>query len=172
MQRRCTRALPAQRWAPGGETLELARGTAQVCTAWIGVLCTWVLAVVLSFVLFCALSAVVVLFTTDPNVRALGEKLLVLLCFGVLVDANQVVCGGVIRAAALQKYDAIVNILGYYGVGVPLCYCAFVWCKVACNRSVDRNGDWTNCRCGFICCSTSAARLERTSEVGAEYITS
>lgn len=50
----------------------------------------------------------------------LGEKLLLLLCLGVLVDANQVVCGGVIRAAALQKYGAAVNILAYYGAGLPL----------------------------------------------------
>lgn len=77
------------------------------------------LAVLLALVLSLTRSLVAAFFTTDADVRALASKLLLLLCVGVLADANQAACGGLVRAAALQTYGALAN-LAYYFVGLPL----------------------------------------------------
>ncbi len=48
------------------------------------------------------------------------QKLLLLLCAGVLADSNQAACGGLIRAAALQTFGALANLGSYYAMGLPL----------------------------------------------------
>jgi MATE family multidrug resistance protein len=60
------------------------------------------------------------LYTTDPAVIALASTLLpIAACFEIF-DGLQAICGGVLRGAADTRVPALVALVGYWALGLPL----------------------------------------------------
>jgi MATE family multidrug resistance protein len=59
-------------------------------------------------------------FTGDPELAALGASLIGVAAVFQIFDGLQVVSLGVLRGAADTKLPAVINLLGYWGVGLPL----------------------------------------------------
>ncbi|XP_073318693.1 multidrug and toxin extrusion protein 1-like [Pagrus major] len=83
---------------------------------------------------FCAVSASVCLsiaigslkdhisyvFTYDEQIRERVADVITLYAPFVLLEAAAVALGGVIRGTGKQKVGAVCNIVGYYGIGIPI----------------------------------------------------
>jgi MATE family multidrug resistance protein len=59
------------------------------------------------------------LFTDDPQVIALGASLLRVAAVFQLFDGVQVVMGGALRGAGDVRFPFVINVIAYWGVGVP-----------------------------------------------------
>ncbi|XP_008297385.1 multidrug and toxin extrusion protein 1 [Stegastes partitus] len=59
-------------------------------------------------------------FSYDEEIRQRVAEVLSLYAPFMLLDATSAALGGVIRGAGKQRVGAVVNILGYYGVGFPV----------------------------------------------------
>ncbi|KAJ3151150.1 hypothetical protein HK101_001917, partial [Irineochytrium annulatum] len=63
-------------------------------------------------------------WTTDEEVVAIVAKVLPLVALFQLSDANGAVSGGILRGIGRQDIGGILNVCGYYVVGLPLSYFA------------------------------------------------
>ena len=65
-------------------------------------------------------------YSSDPQIQALTEKVLLIVSIGFFFDGLQGFFQGPIRAIGLQKWASLLTIFCYYGVGIPLsCLLAF-----------------------------------------------
>ncbi|CAL8462043.1 g1574 [Coccomyxa elongata] len=60
------------------------------------------------------------LFTDDPNVIDVIEIILPVVFFSELGDGLNCVCGGIMRGAGRQLLASILNLITYWGLGLPL----------------------------------------------------
>lgn len=60
------------------------------------------------------------LYTTDPGVRALAASLIAIAAVFQVFDGTQVVSIGILRGAGDTRTPALVNLFGYWVVGLPL----------------------------------------------------
>lgn len=60
------------------------------------------------------------LYTPEPEVIALASTLLPIAAFFEIFDSLQAVCGGILRGAADTKVPALVALVGYWVLGLPL----------------------------------------------------
>lgn len=68
------------------------------------------------------------LYTHDANVVALAAQILPLAAAFQLSDGTQVVAGGVLRGMGRPGAAAVVNLVGYFAIALPLAYgLAFGW---------------------------------------------
>uniref|UniRef100_H3BYT6 Multidrug and toxin extrusion protein n=1 Tax=Tetraodon nigroviridis TaxID=99883 RepID=H3BYT6_TETNG len=59
-------------------------------------------------------------FTNDEQIRKRVAELAIFYSLFIIFDAISAALGGIIRGTGRQKIGAICNILGYYGVGLPV----------------------------------------------------
>jgi MATE family multidrug resistance protein len=88
---------------------------------------TWIaIALGASFMAISALAFIVLrdrlprLYNRDSSVVEVASGLLVVAAMFQLFDGIQVVAGGVLRAMKRTKTAALFNLIGYYGLGLPL----------------------------------------------------
>jgi MATE family multidrug resistance protein len=62
------------------------------------------------------------LFTPDPGVIALGASILPIAAAFQLFDGTQVVGSGIVRGQGATRPAAIMNLLGYYALALPLAW--------------------------------------------------
>jgi len=68
------------------------------------------------------------LYSSDPNVIRLASQILPIAAAFQLCDGTQVVAGGVLRGMGRPDAGAVLSLLGYYALALPLGYVAsFVW---------------------------------------------
>jgi MATE family multidrug resistance protein len=68
------------------------------------------------------------LYSSDPHVVGLAAKILPIAAAFQLCDGTQVVAGGVLRGMGRPDAGAVLSLVGYYAVALPLAYVAsFVW---------------------------------------------
>ncbi len=67
------------------------------------------------------------IFTDDPTVLALAATLFPIAAAFQLFDGTQVVGGGVLRGMGTPRPSAVFNLIGYYGVALPLGYVLAFW---------------------------------------------
>jgi MATE family multidrug resistance protein len=80
----------------------------------------------LAFTLF--RHALPALYSVDPIVLAAASQILPIAAAFQLCDGVQVVAGGVLRGMGRPDAGAVLSLLGYYAVGLPLAYVSgFVW---------------------------------------------
>jgi multidrug resistance protein, MATE family len=60
------------------------------------------------------------IFTSDPLIIALCQRCLPLLCFQIFIDGFQAVGSGILRGAGRQSLGAIVNLIAFYLIALPL----------------------------------------------------
>jgi MATE family multidrug resistance protein len=60
------------------------------------------------------------LYNDDTSVVEVASRLLVIAAMFQLFDGIQVVAGGVLRVMKRTKTAALFNLIGYYGLGLPL----------------------------------------------------
>lgn len=60
------------------------------------------------------------LYNRDPSVVQVASGLLIIAAMFQLFDGIQVVAGGVLRAMKQTRTAALFNVIGYYGLGLPL----------------------------------------------------
>jgi MATE family multidrug resistance protein len=96
-----------------------------------------ILAVCTSIFLFSFSSIWGKIFTNAPEVVALVSKTLPMMAVFVCSDWGSAIGGGVIRGAGQQSKAAVVNLVAFYCVGVPLGY------LLAFNRGWGLIGLWT-----------------------------
>jgi MATE family multidrug resistance protein len=89
------------------------------------------------------------LFTSSPAVIALTVNLLILAAIFQLADAVQVsaICG--LRGLADVRVPAIIAVLAYWAVAVPICYVLGFWTKLG------AVGIWTGLTVGLIVAAVS-----------------
>jgi MATE family multidrug resistance protein len=80
----------------------------------------------LVFTIFC--HQLPMLYSSDPQVVGLAAKILPIAAAFQLCDGTQVVAGGVLRGMGRPDAGAVLSLLGYYAVALPLAYMtSFVW---------------------------------------------
>jgi MATE family multidrug resistance protein len=68
------------------------------------------------------------LYSSDPRLIELASQILPIAAAFQLCDGSQVVAGGVLRGMGRPDAGAVLSLLGYYAVALPLAYvAAFVW---------------------------------------------
>jgi multidrug resistance protein, MATE family len=60
------------------------------------------------------------IFTSDPLIISLCQRCLPLLCFQIFIDGFQAVGSGILRGAGRQSLGAIVNLIAFYLIALPL----------------------------------------------------
>lgn len=68
----------------------------------------------------CALSAIPRLFTNLPEIVKMVTNLMPVMAVYQLVDAMAVVANGVLRGCGRQKIGAVINLVGYYLLSLPV----------------------------------------------------
>ncbi|MGQ0614118.1 MAG: MATE family efflux transporter [Planctomycetaceae bacterium] len=96
------------------------------------------------------------LFTTDGSVIALGATILPIAAAFQLFDGTQAVGGGILRGMGDTRPAALYNLLGYYGVALPL-----AWWLVR-SRGVGLSGIWWSLCAGlFVVAALLVLRVAR-----------
>lgn len=102
-----------------------------------------------ALVMVVAPTPIVALYTDDPAVAALAAQLLAVAAMFQLSDGVQVTAMGALRGLKDTTWPLIVNMLSYWGVGLPL---AWYW---GLQSGLGARGMWY----GLVCGLTSAALL-------------
>ncbi|KAJ3591322.1 hypothetical protein NHX12_009268 [Muraenolepis orangiensis] len=77
-------------------------------------------AVVECLVLASSKSAIGLMFTSHEEIVALVSHLMGVYCVVPLCDSLVCVCSGILLGSGRQKIAAVANLIGYYGIGLPL----------------------------------------------------
>lgn len=72
------------------------------------------------------------IFTSDSHIISLLTPLYPFISIQLCFDALQGVMGGILKGCAKQEYSAMVNLFGYYVVGIPIA-CGLLYGKVKFN---------------------------------------
>uniref|UniRef100_H3DFK7 Solute carrier family 47 member 3 n=1 Tax=Tetraodon nigroviridis TaxID=99883 RepID=H3DFK7_TETNG len=83
-------------------------------------LCAVSVSVCLATVLGALKDYIPCVFTNDEQIRKRVAELAIFYSLFIIFDAISAALGGIIRGTGRQKIGAICNILGYYGVGLPI----------------------------------------------------
>ncbi|KAM8977122.1 multidrug and toxin extrusion protein 2-like [Pelodytes ibericus] len=59
-------------------------------------------------------------FTSERDIAQLLSRLLLIFVPFHVLDGIAITCGGVVRGAGKQKYGALINLVGYYVIGLPI----------------------------------------------------
>lgn len=101
--------------ALGSGDTEQAKASAKMT-----VICTVSLSLILAILIGCLKENISYIFSNDEKIRKRVTEVLIFYPLNLLLDATQCSIAGIIRGAGIQKVGAICNILGYYGIGLPI----------------------------------------------------
>ncbi|KAM4627283.1 multidrug and toxin extrusion protein 1 [Polymixia lowei] len=112
--------------------------------------------VCLSVVIGSLKSHISYVFTYDEQIRERVSDVMTLYAPFLLLDATSVSAGGIIRGTGKQKVGAVCNIVGYYGIGLPIGVSLMFAAKLGIM------GLWSGLFiCGFMLCSFLTFYLAR-----------
>ncbi|KAL3847991.1 hypothetical protein ACJMK2_018878 [Sinanodonta woodiana] len=77
-------------------------------------------AVTVSVIILALKGVLPLAFTNDSDVVMLASNLLLILSLEHLTDAMQCVAGGILGGCGHQVYGAIMNLIGYYAIALPI----------------------------------------------------
>ncbi|XP_038183499.1 multidrug and toxin extrusion protein 2 [Arvicola amphibius] len=83
-------------------------------------LCAGVCALLVGILLAALKDVVAYIFTNDKDIVSLVSQVMPIFAPFHLFDALAGTCGGVLRGTGKQKIGAILNAIGYYGLGFPI----------------------------------------------------
>ncbi|KAG8451761.1 hypothetical protein GDO86_003816, partial [Hymenochirus boettgeri] len=86
----------------------------------VALLCSVICAVITSLTLVVLKDLIGYIFTTDGEIIGIVSHLLLIFGLFHLFDAFAATCGGILRGTGKQKIGAIMNAIGYYGIGLPI----------------------------------------------------
>uniref|UniRef100_A0AAY4DUB0 Multidrug and toxin extrusion protein n=1 Tax=Denticeps clupeoides TaxID=299321 RepID=A0AAY4DUB0_9TELE len=81
---------------------------------------TAVLAVFQGLILAAMKSVIGYIFTSDQKIAAMAADIFNVYCFSQFFDALVCICMGILVGCGQQKIAAVVNLIGYYCIGLPL----------------------------------------------------
>ncbi|XP_056904698.1 multidrug and toxin extrusion protein 1-like isoform X1 [Takifugu flavidus] len=99
----------------GAKNTEQARLSAKSAT-----LCAVSISICLATVIGASKDYIAYLFTNDEQIRKRVAEVVSFYPPFIIFDAISATVGGIMRGAGKQKVGAICNILGYYGLGLPM----------------------------------------------------
>ncbi|XP_075053835.1 uncharacterized protein LOC142139875 [Mixophyes fleayi] len=82
--------------------------------------CTAFAALLVSSVLLALKNVIGYIFTKDKQIIALVSHVMILFAPFHLCDAVDFACGGILRGIGKPKIGAIINVVGYYLIGLPI----------------------------------------------------
>ncbi|XP_064425115.1 multidrug and toxin extrusion protein 2-like [Latimeria chalumnae] len=60
------------------------------------------------------------IFTTEKGIIELAAKIVPIFAFLHVFDATAGICSGILRGVGKQKIGAIINLIAFYGIGIPI----------------------------------------------------
>uniref|UniRef100_A0A8C5KTM5 Multidrug and toxin extrusion protein n=1 Tax=Jaculus jaculus TaxID=51337 RepID=A0A8C5KTM5_JACJA len=90
------------------------------CSCTTVLLCAGVCAVMVGVLLAALKDVVAYVFTSDKDIVSLVSQVMPIFTPFHVFDALAGTCGGVLRGTGKQKIGAILNAIGYYGLGFPI----------------------------------------------------
>jgi multidrug resistance protein, MATE family len=98
-----------------------------VLAGWTALLTGAVIMTVIGLALFLWPAPLIMAFTTDPRVIAIGVRLLAIAAAFQLFDGAQAVVTGVLRGIGETRMPMIINIIGHWIFGLPVGYVLCFW---------------------------------------------
>ncbi|XP_051719950.1 multidrug and toxin extrusion protein 1 isoform X3 [Ctenopharyngodon idella] len=89
-------------------------------SARLSMICAVSVAVVLATVIGSSKDVIAYIFTNDKDIRARVATVMVLYAPFHLLDSTAAAGGSIVKGLGKQKFGAICNLVGYYGVGCPI----------------------------------------------------
>ncbi|XP_028632395.1 multidrug and toxin extrusion protein 2 [Grammomys surdaster] len=90
------------------------------CSCTTVLLCAGVCALLVGILLAALKDVVAYVFTNDKDIISLVSQVMPIFAPFHLFDALAGTCGGVLRGTGKQKIGAVLNAIGYYGLGFPI----------------------------------------------------